>query len=423
MTYFPAAGDADELNRHCHCAVLDRQALHRQLSRQPDGERLFEMISVERSHVAADGRVYVDRAVAEQQLAIIAAIESVVALPSYQRLVLSTAPASAQFPAQADGVFLGYDFHLGSNGPQLIEVNSNAGGAMLNLLLASANVGCPHCADRFDMAEKVAVAEQAIVAMFRREWALEHPERALQSVAIVDSEPHQQYLWPEFLLFRNCFERHGLRAVICDPGELEWRAGRLYCQEQAIDLVYNRLTDFALQETPQQALLNAYLAGAVVVTPHPRNHALYADKRNLALFTDQQRLAELGVAEDIQAILLNGIARTRPVQGQNGETLWQQRKQLFFKPAKGYGSKAAYRGDKLTLRVFDEILHGDYVAQTLVPPSERELKIGGKVSRLKVDLRHYVYQGKSQWLCARLYQGQTTNFRTPGGGFAQVVVC
>jgi hypothetical protein len=25
-----------------------------------------------------------------------------------------------------------------------------------------------------------------------------------------------------------------------------------------------------------------------------------------------------------------------------------------------------------------------------------------------------------QWIAARLYQGQTTNFRTPGGGFAPV---
>jgi len=39
---------------------------------------------------------------------------------------------------------------------------------------------------------------------------------------------------------------------------------------------------------------------------------------------------------------------------------------------------------------------------------------------LKFDLRDYVYDGRVQWLAARLYQGQTTNFRTPGGGFAPV---
>ena len=38
----------------------------------------------------------------------------------------------------------------------------------------------------------------------------------------------------------------------------------------------------------------------------------------------------------------------------------------------------------------------------------------------EVDLRDYVYDGQVQWIAARLYQGQTTNFRTPGGGFAPV---
>jgi hypothetical protein len=39
---------------------------------------------------------------------------------------------------------------------------------------------------------------------------------------------------------------------------------------------------------------------------------------------------------------------------------------------------------------------------------------------MKFDLRNYVYDGTVQWVAARLYQGQTTNFRTPGGGFAPV---
>ena len=40
---------------------------------------------------------------------------------------------------------------------------------------------------------------------------------------------------------------------------------------------------------------------------------------------------------------------------------------------------------------------------------------------LKIDLRNYAYRGRVQLLTARLYQGQTTNFRTPGGGFAPVL--
>jgi hypothetical protein len=58
------------------------------------------------------------------------------------------------------------------------------------------------------------------------------------------------------------------------------------------------------------------------------------------------------------------------------------------------------------------------VAQELVPPSERRT---GPESSMKVDVRNYVYAGKVQLLAARLYQGQTTNMRTAGGGFAPVL--
>ncbi|WP_348946340.1 hypothetical protein ABHF33_07330 [Chitinibacter sp. FCG-7] len=102
---------------------------------------------------------------------------------------------------------------------------------------------------------------------------------------------------------------------------------------------------------------------------------------------------------------------------------WSQRRQLFFKPANGYGSKATYRGDKLTKRVWDDILNADYVAQTLAPPSERVVAVDGiQTCDLKLDVRAYVYRGEVQLFAARLYQGQTTNFRTQGGGFAPVYI-
>ncbi|MCZ7562875.1 MAG: hypothetical protein M5U08_02890 [Burkholderiales bacterium] len=125
-------------------------------------------------------------------------------------------------------------------------------------------------------------------------------------------------------------------------------------------------------------------------------------------------------ARDI-ATLLGGIPRTRPVAGEDPERLWAERKRLFFKPAAGFGSRGAYRGDKLTRKVFADILAGDYVAQALVPPSERVTRDAGGERVLRLDVRAYVYAGEMQLLAARLYQGQTTNFRTPGGGFAPVL--
>lgn len=413
---------AKQLNRDCHCLSLNRRQLRQALSAQPRGDSLCRMICEDRPHMISDVAVFVAETNLQKQRDIIEAIERVIALPAYQQRVMAYAPPSAHFQPKARGVFLGYDFHLDDDGPKLIEINTNAGGALINLLLAKAHNACESCPCQLDFPNSAPDAEQAIIDMFYAEWHLEGHQQPLQTIAIVDEDPSQQYMLPEFLLFQNLFAKHGINALICDPGELAFRDGKLRHGDSVIDLVYNRLTDFALELPAQQTLLQAYLAGAAVVTPHPRNHALYADKRNLAVLTDPMALQTMGVDPATQSILLQGIAKTIRVAEQNADQLWRQRKQLFFKPAKGYGSKAAYRGDKLTRRVFGEILQTDYVAQTLVQPSERQLQIGDQPVELKLDLRHYVYQGQTQTVCARLYQGQTTNFRTPGGGFAQVVV-
>lgn len=158
----------------------------------------------------------------------------------------------------------------------------------------------------------------------------------------------------------------------------------------------------------------------MALTPHPRAHALYADKRRLALFSDAARLQALGVPEATQQVLLEHVPHTEIVIAADAQRLWDARRGLFFKPVAGFGSRAAYRGDKLTRRVWQDILAGDYVAQALVTPGERRVEESDAVRALKFDLRAYAYDGAVQWVAARLYQGQTTNFRTPGGGFAPV---
>lgn len=344
--------------------------------------------------------------------ALVAAIESVVALPAWQVRALSLAPAAAQSPVTARGVFFGYDVHLTTDGPRLIEINTNAGGALLNACLLRAH-GESGVAD---------AVEQAIVAMFREEWRLAVGDLPLRRIAIVDENPAAQYLAPEFALFQRLFERHGIAAVIADPGELVFADGRLSLDGESIDLVYNRLTDFALDMPASAALRAALDSGAAVITPHPRAHALYADKRNLMLLSDEAFLLELGVPAATRAVLLAGVPRTVAVTPAAAEDFWAGRKNWFFKPAAGFGSRAAYRGDKLTKRVFEEILQGAYIAQQIVPPSELPVTVGAATENMKLDLRCYAYAGRIQLLAARLYQGQTTNFRTPGGGFAPVFV-
>ena len=159
----------------------------------------------------------------------------------------------------------------------------------------------------------------------------------------------------------------------------------------------------------------------MVLTPNPAHYRRYADKRKLMQFSDTEWLHSAGVSQASIDALLQGVPQTRLVRAQDAEQWWSERKQWFFKPVSGYGSKGAYRGDKLTKRVFEEIMQSDYVAQRLAVPDERKVCMeGAEPQSLKYDVRCYVYDGHIQLVAARLYQGQTTNFRTPGGGFALV---
>jgi hypothetical protein len=413
---------AERLNSTCFCSSLDREALKHALADELGGEDVYALVEQRCPYLFSARPVFVSETQSRRTAEVVRAIESVVAMPAYRQLVLKNAPEIARRdPGGAMGVFLGYDFHPRGDRLGLIEINTNAGGAMLNAAMARAHPSCCAGDSRLDGAAAAGTMfEDTILAMFRSEWARAGFGRELERIAIVDLAPAEQYLYPEFLLFQRLFARAGIDAVIADPAQLAFRNGALWIGELRIDLVYNRLTDFMLETPECAALRKAYLEYAAVVTPHPQAHALYANKRNLVVLSDADSLADLAVPHHVAEILLANIPRTELVCAANAERLWSERRQLFFKPAAGYGSRAAYRGDKLTKRVWEEILAGDYIAQRIVAPGERAAGTRAEPQKLKFDLRSYVYDGQVQWTAARVYQGQTTNFRTPGGGFAPV---
>ncbi|MDO8934270.1 MAG: hypothetical protein Q7U97_17915 [Rhodocyclaceae bacterium] len=411
---------AEKLNAGCQCASLDRERLKAELEHESPG--FYAAVMEGRPHLFSDAMVFVGGRDARRMAELVAAIESVVALPAYRAHVSAWAPPIAQAERKSRGVFLGYDFHLDPAGPRLIEINTNAGGGLLNAILARAQQAC--CDDvKAQLPGSLGddTPEHLFMEMFRAEWRAERGDTPLRSIAIVDDAPQTQYLHPEFVLFQRLFARHGITAVICDPRDLMLCHNSLWVDETRIDLVYNRLTDFALADPANAVLRQAHLDDAAVVTPHPRAHALYADKRNLVALSDAALLTAWGVPAETRALLAAGIPRTELVRADQGDDFWARRKQLFFKPAAGFGSRATYRGDKITKRVFEEVLAGNYIAQALVPPSSRRLAVGGETVDLKLDLRCYVYASHVQLVAARLWQGQTTNFRTPGGGFAPVL--
>ena len=357
----------------------------------------------------------------ERMLRTVQLIEAVTRLPAYQEASLSWAPQIARRELGPRGAFMGYDFHLAAEGPKLIEINTNAGGAFLNALLARAQRAC--CPQiEVEMARSGADDfDASVLRMFESEWELQHRDGRPRRVAIIDERPKEQYLYPEFLLAQRFFIRHGIDAIVADAEELRYENGKLLVGEQVIDLIYNRLVDFALERPEHSALRRAYVDDAVVLTPNPRVHSLFADKRNLVLLSDQVALRSFGLSPEQLAVLAQA-PRTVLVDHENATQLWENRKALFFKPAGGYGGKAVYRGDKVTKGVWAQIIRGGYVDQEFASPGERIIKLDGTIEKRKADIRLYVYDGKLLLTAARIYQGQTTNFRTPGGGFAPVFV-
>ncbi len=296
-------------------------------------------------------------------------------------------------PTTIPSVFTSFDFYLTPDGPRLIEVNTNAAGALLVYLLGQYHGfgGADYFTTVRSMFETVAA--QAGVTSIRR-------------IAIVDETPELQKTRFEFAMFQSLFQSWGWDCVIIDPGELTWTGTELHGPDGfAIDLVYNRFCDFYL-ETPRAAALKSALAAGFPVTPNPDEYGRMADK-----------FVMIQLAKSQSPLIRQLIPPVIHVNQENPEALWARRKSLFFKPAHSFGSKAAYKGERISRKVFQSFWDTETIAQPYFP--------AGTVLRdgidYKYDIRVYAFEGQVQLIGARLFQGQLMNFQTAGGGFAPIV--
>ena len=447
---------ANLLNQGCQCVTLNPARLRHELTRDASLKDVAANLPQTHPHLFSGSVVFITTVTYDAMAEAIGAIERVMALPAFEAHALANAPAIARHQFGPHSVFMGYDFHVdasvdegaGKAGqPRLIEINTNAGGAMLSAALArSQRACCQPMVDGLQYNTHLDSLDPTWFDMFQNEWRLQRGDAPLRHIAIVDDTPQNQYLAPEFALFRQLFQSRGVQAHIAAPEQLSWRDGQLWLEDPLdktvnltaiadpiaasvaapIDLVYNRLTDFDLSQPAHQALRQAYENGAAVVTPHPRAHALRANKGKLVTLSNDDLLRNWGVSTADRQILRDSVPATQlcadELAAGREDALWANRRNLFFKPLTGYGGKAAYRGDKLTKRVWQEVLAGDFVAQAYAPPGQRVVAVDGVDVALKFDIRAYTYEGKIQLLTARTYSGQTTNFRTPGGGFSPVLV-
>ena len=190
-----ASCSAEVLNQGSFCRSLNLERLHQQLESDASLKGLLQGITQTRPHLFSSTVVFLSREMEQQITQLVAAIERVVALPGYRTQALARAPAIAQHAFGPIGACMGFDFHLGVKGPRLIEINTNAGGALLNVALARAQQSCCEAMDwAFPLERKADTLEQTLFDMFQTEWRLQRGTAPLQSVLIVDDNPVAQYL-------------------------------------------------------------------------------------------------------------------------------------------------------------------------------------------------------------------------------------
>lgn len=290
---------------------------------------------------------------------------------------------------------MSYDFHVTpDNRLELIEINTNAAFLALGLELYSFWKLKNEAAD-FD--------ESNLVEMFLKEIKLSGSTKNLNSIAIVDEHPDQQRLYLEFLVYKLMFEKNSIKSEIFNYDQLD--------SFKEYSLVYNRYTDFYLYEEKSKPLKKAFNEGQIHLSPHPWEYFLLADKQRLIDWNGQnviQKPASLLPVYDMEF--------------ESPDKMWAERKNLFFKPKTSYGSKQAYRGASMAKKAFDSVCNPDFIAQQISIPSELTFLHSTGTIKLKYDLRCYAYEDELQLIVARLYQGQTTNLRTDGGGFACIKI-
>jgi len=314
----------------------------------------------------------------------------------------------AQVQAQNYSVLMGYDFHVTeTQEAKLIEVNTNAGG-----LWFACGIKDPL---NQPLPDKLA---QQLLATFIQEYQLftQDSKAKPKLIAIVDQAPEQQFLYSEMQAFAQLFKQAGIECIIIDPNEIKANNAGLYYKEQHIDLIYNRHCDFYLATPEMQVIAQAWQEQSVCVTPNPRIYGLLADKQRMADWSQSTLLSDF-LKPKIAQRLLQAIPKTQLLHSLDQDTLWANRKKLVFKPTTSYASRGVYIGDKLTKGKFNSFDPQTTLVQERIKPS---ITTTTDSTEFKTDFRLFVYRHTILAACARIYQGQVTNLRTPSGGFSQL---
>lgn len=278
---------------------------------------------------------------------------------------------------------LGFDFHLTSQGPRLIEINTNAGGLASVLYLHREDSSAGDRTTRF-------------ISALKREWSDFGGVGSPRLIAIIDDDVKNQHFFPEMQCLAQVLQEAGMKTVVISPEEAILSTEGLQFHGEMIDVIYNRLVDFYLKEAPHAHLRQAAIEKKVLITPHPATYARVADKRNLLKLRHP----------------LN--PRSFQLKDKPLDEWWPNRKHWVFKPTQGAGSRGVYRGDKITATKF-HTLPQETIVQSYIPVPKAE-------DGSKYDVRVYTQDHHILAAVARHYTGQVMEMRSALAGFRRIKI-
>jgi len=324
---------------------------------------------------------------------------------AYLRQLHDVLPPAARIRPCRPSVLMGFDFHLTPAGPKLIEINNNAGGLYIGQDHRQQDLWMPQPR----LPELPGMLEERLLRMFDAQW---------QAIAVMDEQVEQQFMYPEMCAYARLLQCAGRKAWVVNPEDLHLTDKGLMYQQQYIDAIYNRHTDFYLESEALAHVRRAYEAGQVTLNPHPRSYALIGDKTRMVDWWREGWLEHCVDSTEL-ALIRQVVPETRRLDEMDADEAWQMRKQLVFKPAARHGGKGDVLGRSMSRRRFESLDRSDTVVQQLVPPSS--VHVGDQ--EMKLDIRMYMHGPELIALAGRVWRGQVTNFRQPGSGWVTLDIC
>jgi hypothetical protein len=299
-------------------------------------------------------------------------------------------------------ICMSYDFHLSNDNLKLIEVNTNASFLALGKFFYDSQGLKNPCGQD---------VESKLHSDILQEVSYYSPKKENLKVAIVDENPSRQKLYAEFLCYRELMKSWGWSADILDSSQLQ----------PGYDFIYNRDTDFYFTSTRTRKLKEIFNLQTCAISPQPFEYCKLADKERMLewMNSEQSFIQDPNQAQFFKSILLQSTPLTAETQDQ----IWANRKNLFIKPFRSFGSKQSYKAASISRRLFEELVQQkDLVAQEYAPAGTVSVETDEGAKEFKFDLRVYAYRSEVRSIIGRVYQGQLTNMKSPFGGFAVVQI-